>query len=173
MPTSSLTFASEKLMESFDQVDRQLELAEHSQGLHDDFDSSRQAEDAAVQVIENARATLKDLRQMIGITLDGSIEDETEAEHAAFSIVNAVQAGVAEVESIPGQVEAETGIHPAGLVDWLKKHLSSALRRLGAWLWHVVSTMLTPKGWKLTGKFGANAGPFGLAEAGFEIDFGL
>jgi hypothetical protein len=43
-------------------------------------------------------------------------------------------------------------------------------KRISRSLWHIISGLLTPKEWTLSGEFGT--GPFGLAKAGIEVKFG-
>lgn len=52
---------------------------------------------------------------------------------------------------------------------WVKS-LLSWLRRIGRQIWQLLSSMMTPKEWKLSGKVGT--GPFNLADVGIEITFG-
>lgn len=52
----------------------------------------------------------------------------------------------------------------------LKSYLMPLLKRFLSKLWQIISHMLMPKEWKLTGKVGT--GVLGLADVGIEITFG-
>jgi hypothetical protein len=57
----------------------------------------------------------------------------------------------------------------AKLKAWLSA-LTSWIKRISGQLWQLLSRLMTPKEWKLSGDIGT--GPFGLANAGIEITFG-
>jgi hypothetical protein len=66
------------------------------------------------------------------------------------------------LEQIAGPVQAALQKLRSYLVPLLKRFLSK--------IWQIISHMLTPKEWKLTGKVGT--GVLGLADVGIEITFG-
>ena len=57
----------------------------------------------------------------------------------------------------------------ANLRSWLSS-LWAKIKQISQALWHIISGLLTPKGWTLKGDIGT--GPLGLANVGIEITFG-
>lgn len=79
------------------------------------------------------------------------------------------QLDIAAQQAAPGRAASSTGGILATARGWLAS-VKSWLKRICKQLWQLISRLMTPKEWKLTGKVGT--GVLGLAEVGIEITFG-
>lgn len=118
----------------------------------------------------------------------GSLESQKTKEGTAFSLstlANELNAQLEWLKGILEHIENMMKDRASDIPDWfinqvanpvrsaiqkIKTYLAPILKRFLSKIWQIISSLLTPKEWKLQGKIGA--GILGLADVGIEITFG-
>ena len=138
-------------------------------------------QDAELLLVESRERTNQLLRRLARLLQERG-EDSATA-YSMMTINNELDAQVRWMRSYVGELKKtiaerlpSPGAMALSLKDTLgivahklKKHLMPILKKLSAKLWQIISKMLTPKEWKISGTVGT--GLLGLASVGLEITF--
>jgi hypothetical protein len=129
-------------------------------------------------LMENIRSRLRTLGEVFPSSDGDDFRSFKAGEeiHALNNLQSQLLAVWARLESLIDLIgirQAAPAGQPSGPIAKLKAWLSalaSWIKRISGQLWQLLSRLMTPKEWKLSGDIGT--GPFGLANVGIEITFG-